>query len=123
MRQRIFTPLLCTAVVLVLLGCPKRVGSQSGDGGDPVLAEKLEEARRKAEAGDEQGARALLEEIGRQEDPAAADALFALGEAKFRAKDYAGARTDFRALLERFPLHGRAETARLHLGMSQLELK
>lgn len=122
LRRNLLLPLLSLVALTVLIGCPKRVGSQSGAGGDPLLLQQLEEAKRRANAGDEQGARELLEQIGQQDDPAAADALFTLAEEKYQAKDFAGARTDYRKLLERFPLYPQADTARLHLGLAQLEL-
>ncbi len=123
LRRNLLIPFVSIVAMSVLLGCPKRVGSQSGDGGDPVLVQQIEEAKRRAEAGDQQGAHEILEQVGRQDDPAAADALFTLAHDKYAAKDFAGARTDYRALLERFPLYPQADTARLELGLAQLELK
>ncbi len=105
---------------LFLLGCPKRVGSQAELGADS--REKLETAQKEAAAGRSDEAVRLLKEIPEDGQPVA-DALFGIGEGQYSAREYEKARSTYRELLSRFPLFDRADLAKYHLALCQLELK
>ncbi len=103
-----------------LLGCPKRVGSQSEL--DPAQREKVEEARRQAESGRPSEALKLLAEV-QGESQAVGEALYLVAEKQFEARDFSGARSSYRELLLRCPLFDKADLAKRRLGLAQLELK
>lgn len=109
-----------TLIGLALLGCPKRVRSQSELGAGS--REKLEAAQKEVAAGRSDEALKLLHEIP-EDDQQVADALFGIGEAQLQARDFEKARVSYRDLLSRFPLFERADLAKFHLGLCQLELK
>ncbi len=111
---------ISTLIGFTLFGCPKRVGSQSELGAGS--REKLEAAQKEAAAGHSDEALKLLHDIP-EDDQQVADALFGIAEAQFQARDFEKARVSYRDLLARFPLFERADLAKYHLGLCQLELK
>jgi len=104
----------------VLLGCPKRVDSQSEL--DPTAREKVAEAKRQVESGKSDEALQLLSEVP-QDNQAVAEVLFQVGEQKLAERDFVAARKSYSDLLANYPLFDKADAARHHLALAQLELK
>ena len=112
--------LVSVGLGLALLGCPKRVGSQSELA--PTAREKVAEAKRQADSGKTDEALKLLEQVP-QDNQQVAEVLFEVGEAKLAARDFVAARKSLRDLLAGFPLFDKAALAKQHLALAQLELK
>ncbi len=121
MRLNLLHASVSTCLALALLGCPKRVGSQSEL--DPTAREKLEAAKQQASSGNPQEALKLLEQVPDKESREVGEVLFEVAEKQLQARDFAGARSSYRELLARFPLFDKADLAKYHLGLAQLELK
>lgn len=117
------SPVMVVSLALgltVLMGCPKRVDSQSEL--DPTAREKVAEAKRQADSGKSDEALKLLAQVP-QDNQAVADVLFQVGEQKLAEKDWAAAKKSYGDLLAGYPLFDKADTARHHLALAQLELK
>ena len=102
-------PIVSTLCIVALVGCPKRVGSQSNL--DAATQEKVAEAKRQVDSGVP------------QDNQSVADVLFQVAEGQFTTHNYPVARNSYRDLLASFPLFDKADLAKYHLALSQLELK
>ena len=118
MRYR--SVLVSSLCFVALLGCPKRVGSQSEL--DATAREKVAEAKRQADSGKPEEALKLLADVP-QDNQSVAAVRFQIAEAQFAARDFTAARNSYRDLLVNFPLFDRADLAKYRLALSQLELK
>ncbi|MGC4123017.1 MAG: penicillin-binding protein activator [Myxococcales bacterium] len=120
MRSSPVTIISLALGLTVLLGCPKRVDSQSEL--DPTTREKVAEAKRQADSGKGDEALKLLAQVP-HDNQAVAEVLFQVGEQKLNEKDYLAAKKSYSDLLAGYPLFDKADTARHHLALAQLELK
>ena len=120
MRSSFVSSLSLALGLAVLVGCPKRVGSQAEL--DPDAREKVAEAKRQIDSGKGDEALQLLAEVPR-DNQEVAELLFQVGEQKLAARDWAAARKSFSDLLAGYPLFDKADLARQRLATAQLELK
>lgn len=116
---------LCTSLVplalgIALVGCPKRVRSQSDL--DPSSRGRVAAARQEVDSGRPEEALKLLQGLP-QDNEAVAEVLFQAAESQYASGSFAAARSSYRELLATQPLFEKADLAKYHLALVQLELQ